>query len=940
MSRIIAVAGASGRFGRVLLREILKKPDLRVRGLVRDKAKVPSYIRSSPALELIEGDAQDTAAIRQLVTGADTVVCAYFGDDTLMVESQKLLIDAAEEAGARRFFASDYTADYTKLDYGQLPSKDPMKKIHEYLQGKKIKGVHALIGAFIDTFWFSWFGVWNQKDLSLSFWGTGDEPWELTSYENAAEFVAELVVDTSATGFQKFVGDKKSIKQIAAVFEQVYGQKPKLHNLGTLTDLKARMEEISTAHPEDGQSWMPLLVRLVSNYFELYKLIISCLNYRFYQCYLTTGQFQVGSDGLSSYPGLEQRSVKEYLQSHSVESLATAMINLAQGRKDGPDAISLNISQYKLPLFKAHSAHDPKKHCTLHPQWLRVLIPEWSIDTEDAGRLHVAAAMLPHVPGRRIFGYAGQFNWDRILHILHKVDPKGQLPEDFSRVSTVLLSFLLITLTNSVKPSFTSTLEAVILSTETWMRRATVVQRFSMDNRSKATFGEGIAPAPASFVMPFSDTLSITSPRAGGEKGFLMDIGLTAWVSVSEIDADMLKIRGLYNPDDKNLSSRLGTGKRDLRRAKLRGRWAWRNSGSITMPIGIAESWARCLRFPMVDGRASWLESMIPKQQRVAVKIEDGAAGLVEIKLINTPQPGPDQILVKMTWTGVCGTDKSLLRDTWKAVGHAMSPETGGIAGHEGVGVVVAVSEEVRRRWSIGDRAGINGFSVPGTFQEYCVTDGRYASKIPDVVTDQEAAPILCGGVTAYEGLKKSGVKPGQWIAIPGAGGGLGHLAVQYARAMGMRVIGIDTGENKRQLVSKLGAKVFIDFKTIVHITTEIHKLTGNGAHGALVVAASKDAFAAAPTFLRPRGTIVAVGIPTDEAFVAGAAPALLTALQLRVVGSLLGDRKAVEEAFGLTARGLVRPVLTEGKLEDLNSWLEKLYAGQVAGRIVLRVAT
>ncbi|KAF4459994.1 demethylmenaquinone methyltransferase [Fusarium albosuccineum] len=296
-------------------RKLAPKPNVRqldsfLWGLVRDKAKVPAYIRSLPALELIEGEAHDAGTIRQLVAGADTVVSTYNGDDNLMIAGQKLLIDAAEESGARRFFASDYTADYRNLEYGQLPSKDPMKEIHEYLQGKKIQGVHVLIGAFLDTFWFSWFGVWKREDLSLSFWGTGDEAWELTSYENTAEFVAELIVDESATGFQKFVGDKKSIRQVAAVFEDVYGQKPKLHRLGSFVELKARMDEVSTANPQDGHIWMPL----------------------FYQYYLSSGQFHVGSTGLSSYPGLEQRSVKEYLQNHSLDSLATAMINV--GLKD------------------------------------------------------------------------------------------------------------------------------------------------------------------------------------------------------------------------------------------------------------------------------------------------------------------------------------------------------------------------------------------------------------------------------------------------------------------------------------------------------------------------------------------------------------------------------------------------------------------------------
>lgn len=162
--------------------------------------------------------------------------------------------------------------------------------------------------------------------------------------------------------------------------------------------------------------------------------------------------------------------------------------------------------------------------------------------------------------------------------------------------------------------------------------------------------------------------------------------------------------------------------------------------------------------------------------------------------------------------TGLCGSDDALLTDGWAGNGVKMQPETKGIAGHEGAGVVVAVGDEMHHRWKVGDRAGIkwiwstcgecdfcvaggldevhcinqkdSGVTVPGTFQEYAVSDGRYTTRIPAGVSDEEAAPIMCGGVTAYKACKRSGVRPGQWIVLLGAGGGLGHLAVQYCKAM------------------------------------------------------------------------------------------------------------------------------------------------------------
>lgn len=172
----------------------------------------------------------------------------------------------------------------------------------------------------------------------------------------------------------------------------------------------------------------------------------------------------------------------------------------------------------------------------------------------------------------------------------------------------------------------------------------------------------------------------------------------------------------------------------------------------------------------------------IPKQARAAVRKGEGESSTTAIQQIQVPQPGPGQILVKIRWTGLCASDKSLLHDEWKDFGVAMTPLAKGIAGHEGAGQVVAVGEGLENRWKVGDRAGIkwiastcgecefclngvdevhcikqtnSGFTVPGTFQEYCLADGRYSSKLPDGVKDEEAGPIMCGGVTAYVACKR-----------------------------------------------------------------------------------------------------------------------------------------------------------------------------------------
>jgi len=186
----------------------------------------------------------------------------------------------------------------------------------------------------------------------------------------------------------------------------------------------------------------------------------------------------------------------------------------------------------------------------------------------------------------------------------------------------------------------------------------------------------------------------------------------------------------------------------------------------------------------------------LPKTQKAAIKQGTGDNATITIKEIPVPEPAPDQILVKINYSGLCASDKSLLHDEWD---FKMAECTEGIAGHEGAGIVVAVGTNVQDLWQIGNRAGIkwiasvcrrcefctngqdechcpkqlnSGFTVAGTFQEYCLTDARYATRLPDGVKDEEAGPIMCGGVTAYVACKRSKVLPGQWIVIPGAGGG------------------------------------------------------------------------------------------------------------------------------------------------------------------------
>jgi hypothetical protein len=132
------------------------------------------------------------------------VICAYLGDNDFMVNGQKALIDACEQAKVRRYIASDFTFDYTKLELGEHPAKDPMKIVHEYLQDKQhVQGVQILVGGFIETFWSGYFQVWNPEEKSLVYWGSGEEVWEVTTYADAARYTAAVASDGAIVGFQQ-----------------------------------------------------------------------------------------------------------------------------------------------------------------------------------------------------------------------------------------------------------------------------------------------------------------------------------------------------------------------------------------------------------------------------------------------------------------------------------------------------------------------------------------------------------------------------------------------------------------------------------------------------------------------------------------------------------------------------------------------------------------
>jgi alcohol dehydrogenase, propanol-preferring len=320
------------------------------------------------------------------------------------------------------------------------------------------------------------------------------------------------------------------------------------------------------------------------------------------------------------------------------------------------------------------------------------------------------------------------------------------------------------------------------------------------------------------------------------------------------------------------------------------------------------------------------------------------------IREIPIPTPGPGQALVEIVATGVCHTDLHAADGDWP-----IKPTLPFTPGHEGAGVVVALGPRVTHLKE-GDRVGIawlhsacghcefclsgwetlclkqqnSGYSVNGSFAQYALGQADYLGRIPKHLSFVDAAPILCAGVTTYRGLKETRARPGEWVVISGVGG-LGHVAIQYAKAMALHVAAVDLGPEKLALARKLGAEITIDAKT-QDPAKEIQKQIG-GAHGVLVTAVSPIAFKQAVGMLRRGGTCVLNGLPPGE-FPVSIFELVLNGYTLR--GSIVGTRLDLEEALAFAAEGKVRATIETVPLESINDVLSRLKKGDIRGRIVL----
>jgi alcohol dehydrogenase, propanol-preferring len=327
----------------------------------------------------------------------------------------------------------------------------------------------------------------------------------------------------------------------------------------------------------------------------------------------------------------------------------------------------------------------------------------------------------------------------------------------------------------------------------------------------------------------------------------------------------------------------------------------------------------------------------------------------VVYKKIPVPKPAADEVLINIKFSGVCHTDLHAKNGDWP-----LPVKMPLVGGHEGAGVVVGRGELVNDV-QLGDHVGVkwlhgscmscsfcrqsdeslcpnvmlSGYTVDGSFQQYCVAKANHVARIPKECDLAAVSPVLCAGITTYKGLKEAGLRAGQWVAIVGAGGGLGNLALQYAKAMGIHTIAIDGGAEKGAICKELGATHYVDFTTSPDVVKEVKEAAeGMGPDAVLVLAVAEKPFQQATEYVRSHGSVVAIGLP------AGAylkAPVFDTVVRMiSIKGSYVGNRQDTAEAIEFFRRGLVRAPYKVVGLSQLGEVYELMHANKAVGRYVV----
>ena len=340
-------------------------------------------------------------------------------------------------------------------------------------------------------------------------------------------------------------------------------------------------------------------------------------------------------------------------------------------------------------------------------------------------------------------------------------------------------------------------------------------------------------------------------------------------------------------------------------------------------------------------------DSLITKMK--AAVVTQNCDGNVEIIEKDIRPLEVNEALVEVEYCGVCHTDLHVAAGDY-------GDKPGRVLGHEGIGIVTKVADGVSAL-NVGDRVSIAwlfkscgaceycnsgretlcrsvlnaGYTADGGMATHCIVDADYAVKVPESLDPAQASSITCAGVTTYKGIKVSGVRPGQWIAIYGAGG-LGNLGVQYAKKVfGAHVIAVDINDDKLALAKESGADLVVN-PAKEDAARFIQEKTG-GAHAAVVTAVSKAAFNSAVDCVRAGGRVIAIGLPPESMDLS--IPRLVLD-GIEVVGSLVGTRQDLAEAFQFGAEGLVVPVVQKRTLSEANEIFQEMRDGTIQGRMVI----
>jgi propanol-preferring alcohol dehydrogenase len=345
----------------------------------------------------------------------------------------------------------------------------------------------------------------------------------------------------------------------------------------------------------------------------------------------------------------------------------------------------------------------------------------------------------------------------------------------------------------------------------------------------------------------------------------------------------------------------------------------------------------------------------MPKTMRAAVLRELKTP--LRIEEVPVPEPKPGEVVIKVVACGVCHSDVHAVDGDWDPL-----PNLPLTPGHEAAGFVAACGMGVRSIKE-GDAVGVpwmwsaclecetclsgdeticakgesTGYSMPGGYAEYLVAPAAFVGRLPEKADMVGLAPVLCAGVTVYRGLKRTQARPGQWAAVFGVGG-LGHLAVQYAKAMGLRVAAVDIADDKLRLASELGADMVVNAKEADPVRTLKKGLAG-GPHAALVTTPASIAFDQAIRALRGAGTCSFIGMPGRDGDRVPVSVNRLVGLELSLRGSSVGSRLDLAEAIRFAADGSVKVTVERQPLEAVNDVFARIRRGEIVGRVVLDIA-